>query len=410
MANESGRLLVVDDDENNRDMLSRRLQRKGYKVATAVDGEHALGVIAEGEFDLILLDVMMPNLNGFETLKILRETMSATDLPVIMATAKDQSEDIVQALQAGANDYVTKPLDLAVVVARIETQMALKRAIDAVKRLERDLAERNKKLEQINARMEKDLKAAAKVQESTLPKKSPKTIQAEFAWVFRPCDELAGDGLSVFKLDERHIGIYLLDVSGHGVASALLSVTLSQVLSPLADSSSLVRQLVEGAAQPRIVPPVEVAEGLNRRFSFDSGTEQYFTIVYGILDLQDGLFRYVTAGHPGLAHIPAQGEPRLIEIPGYPIGWAEEPYVEHQVQLAPGDRLVAYSDGLPEAMNPNHEQFGGDRLIASLVSSSKLPLQESLEVLQNDVITFMAEATFRDDLSILGVIYKGNAS
>ena len=410
MTNDSGRLLVVDDDENNRDMLSRRLQRKGYTVEVALDGEHALGMIADGEFDLVLLDVMMPNLNGFETLKILRETVSATDLPVIMATAKDQSEDIVQALQAGANDYVTKPLDFPVVVARIETQMSLKRAVDAVKRLERDLAERNKKLESANSRMAKDLKAAAKVQEATLPKKPPTTPEAEFAWVFRPCDELAGDGLSVFKLDDRHMGIYLLDVSGHGVASALLSVTLSQVLTPIADASSLVRQMVEGASTPRIVPPVEVAEGLNRRFSFDSSTEQYFTIVYGILDLHDGLFRYITAGHPGLAHLQANGEGHLIEIPGFPIGWAEEPYVEHEVQLAAGDRLVVYSDGVPEAMNPTHEQFGGDRMLTSLRESIRLPLKASLEALRDDVITFMAEASFRDDLSILGVTYRGRSS
>src|SRR6185437_8097164 len=129
MTAEPGTLLVVDDDELNRDMLSRRLERKGYQVAVSEDGPTALALVAGRAFDLVLLDVMMPGISGLEVLRILRERHTATELPVIMVTARDQSEDIVLALQLGANDYVTKPLDFAVVLARIETQVLLKRSV-----------------------------------------------------------------------------------------------------------------------------------------------------------------------------------------------------------------------------------------------------------------------------------------
>src|SRR4051794_15126034 len=202
-------LLVVDDDDMNRDMISRRLERKGYLVVGSSDGRSALAMLAEQRFDLVLLDVMMPGLSGLEVLKIVRERHAATELPVIMATARDQSEDIVEALALGANDYVTKPLDFPVVLARIATQILLKRAVEEGVRLKQDLAEQNQALEETNARltrvnrrMERDLRTAARIQASLLPHRIPKDPRARFVWHFEPCDELAGDGLNVLVLDE----------------------------------------------------------------------------------------------------------------------------------------------------------------------------------------------------------------
>jgi class 3 adenylate cyclase len=140
----AGTLLVVDDNEMNRDMLSRRLEAKGFRVLSAADGPRALDVIQRGRIDLVLLDVMMPGLSGTEVLKRVRERASAADLPIIMATAKADSEDVVEALKAGANDYVTKPLDFKVVLARIESQLALKRARQEIQRLAQDLELRNR--------------------------------------------------------------------------------------------------------------------------------------------------------------------------------------------------------------------------------------------------------------------------
>ena len=139
-----GSLLVVDDNDMNRDMLARRLARRGYTVAVAADGQQALQMLEAQQFDLILLDIMMPGISGLDVLKILRERYSVADLPVIMATAKDQSEDIVTALQLGANDYITKPLDFPVVLARTQTQLALKRAMEEIQRLAVQLEVRNR--------------------------------------------------------------------------------------------------------------------------------------------------------------------------------------------------------------------------------------------------------------------------
>ncbi len=139
-----GSLLVVDDNEMNRDMLARRLARRGYTVAVAEDGRQALAIIETQQFDLVLLDIMMPGISGLDVLQILRQRYSMAALPVIMATAKDQSEDIVAALQLGANDYITKPLDFPVVLARTQTQLSLKRAMEEIQRLAAQLELRNR--------------------------------------------------------------------------------------------------------------------------------------------------------------------------------------------------------------------------------------------------------------------------
>lgn len=140
----TGTLLVVDDNELNRDMLSRRLRSRGYAAVTAEDGPKALELVKRERFDLILLDIMMPGMSGIDVLKIIRNRYSAAELPVIMATAKDQGTDVVEALTLGANDYVTKPLDFPVVLARVENQLSLRRAMEEIKRLANELEKRNR--------------------------------------------------------------------------------------------------------------------------------------------------------------------------------------------------------------------------------------------------------------------------
>ena len=409
-------LLVVDDDEMNRDMLSRRLQRRGYDVATAHDGNRALEMIRDHRFDLVLLDVMMPGLNGLDVLKILRESHTATDLPIIMATAREESAEIVNALRLGANDYVTKPLDFPVALARIQTQLALKRAAEQVKLLERSLAERNRELEQTNSqltqansRMSGDLKAAAKIQETFLPREVPQSPGTTFAWIYRPCDELGGDGLNIISFGGGRTGLYILDVSGHGVASALLSVTMSRVLSPPPDPSSILVRNGIVLDQPDITPPAEVADRLNRLFPFDSATEQFATLIYGILHTETGEFRYVSAGHPGPVYLPASAGPVILKSDGSPIGLAEDEYEERSVRLAAGDRLYLYSDGVPEAMNPAGEQFGSARLLEAISRSRSEPLRNSVAALLSEVEQWQGTASSQDDISILAVEVSADA-
>ena len=123
MNSKAGRLLIVDDNEMNRDMLARRLARKGYEVVLTDNARQLLRRVKEDAIDLLLLDIEMPEISGLEALKTLRESYSPIELPIIMVTAKSQSDDVVKALDLGANDYVTKPIDFAVALARIGTQL-----------------------------------------------------------------------------------------------------------------------------------------------------------------------------------------------------------------------------------------------------------------------------------------------
>jgi phosphoserine phosphatase RsbU/P len=242
----SASLLVVDDDRLICEMMARDLRRKGHEVSVATRGEDALTLVERQPIDLILLDVMMPGMSGMEVLRRIRLSHAPIDLPIIMATALGESSDIVKALDLGANDYVTKPLDLEVVIARVHTHLLLKRSVEQIRQLERSLADRNAELQQsnerlakINQRMSRDLQAAARIQKTFLPHDGTALPGVSLAWAYRPCDELGGDGLNIFPLDPAHVGMYVLDVSGHGVASALLSVTISRVLSPPTEASSI---------------------------------------------------------------------------------------------------------------------------------------------------------------------------
>jgi sigma-B regulation protein RsbU (phosphoserine phosphatase) len=413
-----GTLLVVDDDEANRDMLSRRLKQKGYSVAVAEDGTRAIELVRERPFDLVLLDVLMPGLSGLEVLRELRRACPATELPVIMATALTESGDVIEALRLGANDYVSKPLDFPVVLARIEAQLSLKGAVEETIRLERSLEQRNQELIRVNARlaeanrrMERDLRAAARIQETFLPRGAPAFSQARFAWHYRPCEELAGDGLNVFALDDRHVALYVFDVTGHGVASALLSVSLSRVLSAPSDPIPGLRPDAGGgngdARAGRPTSPAEVAGRLSRMFPFDEATEQYVTMLYGILDVGTGEFRYVSAGHPGVAHVPAAGGGRIVEHSGFPIGLSELPYEERILPMSPGDRIYLYSDGIPEAMDAEARVFGGDRLLAALERSRGEPLDGAVAALLEDLRRWIGSAGLRDDVSLVAAEFLG---
>lgn len=402
-----GRLLVVDDDENNRDMLSRRLLRRGYTVACADSGTNALNMIAADTFDLILLDVMMPGISGIDVLRQIRKQRPATELPVIMATAKADRDDIAEALALGANDYVTKPIDFVVAVARIEAQLAYKRAVDKIVALERNLQRQNQELAGANARMRRELAMAARLQKSLLPAAMPETTTFRAAWIYDPCDELGGDILNVFRLTGDHVGLYLLDVSGHGVPAALLSVTLSRVLTAVPEGASLVQHMTP--AGRNATPPVDVVTELNRRFPMNDSHSQYFTLIYGVLDVAQRQLRFCTAGHPPMLHVSAAGQARFIDAEGFAVGWVDDPaYEEHTISFSPGDRLYVYSDGITEAANPLGHEFGRERLVQCLLDQRSAPLAHSLKCLESSVSDFRGIAPKTDDISALAIEFSAN--
>jgi sigma-B regulation protein RsbU (phosphoserine phosphatase) len=308
----------------------------------------------------------------------------------------------VKAFAIGGVDYVTKPFQMEVLHARVETHLRLRG-------LQIELEETNARLAKANGRMSRDLKAAAKIQGTFLPREVPGVPGADFAWIYRPCDELAGDGLNVIPLGDGNVGLYILDVSGHGVASALLSVTLSRLLSPPPEPSSIL--IRDGAAGDRsdIAPPAEVAARLNRLFPFDSATEQFFTLVYGILNAATGEFRYVTAGHPGPVHLPSGANPVCLKSQGFPIGMADDAYEERSVLLRAGDRLYLYSDGVTEAMDPAGQQFGDARLLEAIGQVRSEPLQEGVATLVREIGRWHGSDRPQDDISIVAAEVSARA-
>ena len=389
MTTHKGNLLVVDDNEMNRDMLSRRLSRRGHTVTMAENGQIALDLIEQNSFDVILLDIMMPGISGIEVLKTLRQSYSHADLPIIMATAKSEKEDMIAALKLGANDYVTKPLDFPVVLARVNTQLSLKRSQDALKKA--------------HDRMKHDLDAAAEIQQKWLPDDLPKTDSIDMAWKFHPCDELAGDFLNIIQLNENELGIYVMDVMGHGVPAALLSFSVSRNLSPMAGSDSIV--LKSGQQDP--VSPVEVLTNLNTLYPFLANNNRFFTLLYGILDLRDSRFRYACGGHPGPLIFSSDGQIQDLTENSFPIGIVEEAGFEQaEIKLNPGDRMYLYSDGFIEETNTNGELFDINQFQESLKNNDASTIDKSIEQAVDAIIAWHGDEHLSDDLSIIGIEMK----
>jgi phosphoserine phosphatase RsbU/P len=266
------------------------------------------------------------------------------------------------------------------------------------------LREANDRLAAVNLRMKRDLNAAALVQQSLLPRELPTTSGAKFAWTYRPCTELAGDILNVFRLDDRDVGLYVLDVSGHGAAASLLSVAASHLISPVGDSGLLRSSHEIAELGVKLIPPAEVASRVNAIFAGRADCEQFFTLLYGILNLDTSEFRYVCGGHPGPIHLPAGGHAHLIESSGFPVGIFEEAtFEELRLRLGLGDRLYLYSDGLPEAMAPGGEQFGNARLLGVIQGSAAGSLDASVASLRAAIEGWCGSSGPGDDLSILAV-------
>ncbi len=276
-----------------------------------------------------------------------------------------------------------------------------------IKRVEAELRKRtdqlegaNRELSATNARLKRDLQAAARVQQSLMPTALPNTPPVRLAWAFRPCEELAGDLLNIFLLDERHVGLYLLDVSGHGVAASLLSVAVSHFLTPHGDNS-LLKLPAQSGTPLRLVRPREVVQRLNAQFS-TSRSEQFFTLFYGYVDLASNTLTYSNAGHPGPVILAGGAEPSVLHSSGFPVGVLEQAeYEDAEVRLRSGDRFWLYSDGLLEAMNPAGEQFGKGRLITELHAASADALSGAVRKVLQKVESWAGEKGPQDDISLV---------
>lgn len=247
--------------------------------------------------------------------------------------------------------------------------------------------------------LERDLRLAARVQQALLPPPETQVGPLRMAHAFHPCDDLAGDGVGIVPLPGDCLGLYLLDVSGHGVGAALLSFTLAHLLSAGGQGSLLTEQ--RGTATV-VVPPALVAERLNRQFPMER-TRQYFTLVYGVIDPSSGRLDYVVAGHQPPVLLPRNGQPVVVEGSGFAIGMIEDATFDgHTLTLEPGDRLYLYTDGVVETMNRAEEDFGRDRLLAEIAGLRHRPLHAGLDLIATAVRQW-SPGLLKDDLSLMAL-------
>ena len=241
--------------------------------------------------------------------------------------------------------------------------------------------------------MTRDLEAAAKVQQSLLPNEPVEIPQLLIQWNYTPCEELAGDFLNYAKLDDNTLALYVVDVSGHGAASALLAVAIGRVLSSVVSATSLLVRQDPFTGNRLVTAPITVLGELNRRFPMDSQGGLHFTILYGLLDLRTKLFRYACGGHPQPVLLRRGEAARFAEGEGFAVGWFDDiEFEEFTLQLESGDRLY---------LDANLEQLTNEKMLAELDATSKLPLTEQVQHLRNIVDQWCKPHGPRDDVSIL---------
>lgn len=380
----SGRVLAVDDHPDNLDLLARHLLRQGLEVETATDGLSALERLATTGFDLVLLDVLMPGLDGHETLRRIKSSPETAHLPVIMISALDELQSVTRCIEAGAEDYLPKPFDPTLLRARLSACLEKKSLRDAERR-------HLETIESTRRRLDKELAEAGAYVRSILP--PPLDSPLRIRWKYRPSSELAGDSFGYHAIDSDHFAIYLLDVCGHGVGASLLSVAAINMIRSGALPETDFRR------------PREVLAALNKAFPMERQNNLYFTLWYGVANLTARTLAYASAGHPPAVLISPQAPPKRLATEGLIVGVLENtPYTEASHPIAPGERLFVCSDGCYEIQPPGGPSWDFDGLMAFLAAESRNA--DVLAQLENHALAMRGSHSLDDDFSILSVEFQ----
>jgi serine phosphatase RsbU (regulator of sigma subunit) len=344
----AGTILVVDDNEMNRDLLSRRLRRDGHTVIVAEHGRAAIDRLGEQPFDLVLLDIMMPELTGYEVLEMMKGDATLQQIPVVMITAATEEESIVRCLLLGADDHLPKPFNPQILRARVASSLAKKRLHDGEQRYAKSL--------------ERELEIGREIQMGFLPDTLPSPAGWELRARFRPARQVAGDFYDAFAMSDGRVALVLADVCGKGVGAALFM--------------ALFRSLIRALAEPQFAAASSVGEGLRATMQATNdyiarthaSANMFATTFAAVLDPATGAVDYVNAGHEPPAIVDAAGRVRARLAPTGP-ALGLMPDLEFAVaseRLAAGETLFAYTDGVVDARDPQDEAFGEDRLMALL--------------------------------------------
>jgi len=396
----SEKVCIVDDNLVNRKLLAAILKQEGYELLEAEDGEKAIDVTWKESPDLILLDIMMPKKDGYQVCRELKSDERSAHIPIIFLSAKSQVEDKIKGLDLGGADYVTKPFDRGEVLARVRTQLN-------IARLTKEVVEANQELVNKQRRLDEDLEAAAGIQRSLLPRETPNMEDVAVAWRFMPCESIGGDIFNMVQLNDTQWSIYMLDVSGHGVPSALVTVSASQMLHP--SGGLLIRRATAGCPQHEIRAPAEVLDLLDREYPIER-FNKYFTITYLILDVRDGRIRYSNAAHPPPILLRKDGRLEFLEEGGTIIGLGGLlPFEEGEKRIDPGDKLLIYTDGIPEYEDKKGELYGHERFVATLQRLKERPIAEVVDGAIDALMDYGDHYPPRDDVTLLGIEMKHGA-
>lgn len=402
-------ILIVDDEIHIRRLLSSILKKSNYNVIEAESGEQAFEILQKNSINLIISDWVMNGMTGLELCKQVRSDFKKQYIYFILLTSKNNKDELIQGMEAGADDFITKPFNIEELKVRI-------RAGERIVKQEIEIIERNKKINDSYQKMQKDLEAASKLQkiflpnkdvivnilhESILPDNNLKINNIMFDWMFIPSQFLAGDVFNIFRLDENNIGLYLIDVAGHGVSASLLSVTLSRMLIPF--QNNVLKYPINTYPFYEITEPAKVAYNLNNHFN-DDDSMQYFTMVYIIINTISGKATICKAGHTSTIIQKDNNEIITLDNPSFPIGLLPSvEYEEESLFLEKGDRLIIYSDGIIECKDKNNNIFDENTFIQYIKESKNTNLNDMIKNLKKRLIEWSGKEEFEDDISLLAI-------
>ncbi|MBS2039575.1 fused response regulator/phosphatase [bacterium] len=385
-------VLVVDDLPENVLLLSTTLEND-YQITVATSGQRALQLAAQNPPDLVLLDVMMPEMDGFQVCQALHQIPGCSEVPVIFVSALHETGDEALGLSLGAVDYITRPFQPALVKARVRNHLALKRQRD---QLEQEVLERSQELAQaLLARQlfESDLRLAQHLQLSMLPQshwRIPGTHQGELFALLRPARVIGGDFYDYVDLGEGRLLFALGDVSGKGVTAALFMMRVFTLLRWLAPAAS---------------DPAHLLCNLNAALYEDNPASMFVCLACGLLDCATGEVLYSSGGEEGPVLLDPTRSPRLLDYPGGPaLGiFPQVVYPLYRLQLQAGQTLLLASDGVAEASDASLEQFGLERLLQCLSQSGQTAPESVVQRCQKALDDFVGQAEPFDDLTLLAL-------
>ncbi len=400
------RVLVVDDSKLQRRIVSLSLKKWGFQVTEAASGTEALAVCKSQEIDLVISDWMMPEMDGLEFCREFRKLSRERYGYFILLTSKNEKNDVAKGLDIGADDFLSKPVNSAELKARIR---AGTRVLDMEQKLidqNETVANALEELQTLYEEINKDLAEAEKLQQSLVPIRHKEIPCGEVSLLFQSSAHVGGDLVGFFSFSETRLGLYSIDVSGHGISSALLTARLAGYLSAHNKEQNVAfDRLPTGEYVHR--DPADIATALNQRMMEELETEHYFTLAFADVDLTTGVVKMVQAGHPYPVVFNPDSGVKYYGDGGPPIGLMPDlDFETFELQLKKGDRLFLYSDGVTECQNAGGDLLDEDGLEEILHKHISGSGPEFINDLMWELTAFANEHPFGDDVSAILFEFK----